>query len=118
MKTDIAAVGLIAVLVAVLVSGLVAYQHGTGFEDVICVADKYQRGGAGDSGISMMVATEDGRTMKVADAITHLHFRSADVYSTLREGSCYAVTGFGWRVGLLSMFPVIVTARETTDEQD
>lgn len=57
--------------------------------------------------------TPDGQsnTMKVTDSIINAgRTRSADLYGSLIEGSCYDVTVYGVRIGLLSAFPNLKSA--------
>lgn len=81
-------------------------------ETATCKVSGKDRVSKSDGGSEMRVYTDDCGTFVVADSLTRVQFRSADLYGKLQEGHTYKFTYHGWRNGVLSMFPNITEAQE------
>jgi hypothetical protein len=62
------------------------------------------------------VYTNECGTLTIGDTIVVGRFNSADLYGTLQPGTTYAMETGGYRVGVFSMFPNIISATPINKE--
>jgi hypothetical protein len=77
----------------------------TSRQETITVDDRWRMTGPDVS--KYLIGTEERGVYQATDTIYVLHFRSADVYNTLRPGATFCVQVTGYRFGLTSSFPNI-----------
>ena len=105
----------LAVLVAVvavvfIVLGLVAVNHRETYT-ACTVIDKDRT--RTDSGSDMRVYTENCGVFKVQDTVLGgVNFNSADTFSRINVGTTYDIDARGFRIGVLSWFPVVMKLSE------
>jgi len=99
-------------LLLLLIGGCNAYYvYGTAFTETVTVEERFVRLRGGDSGGQVyMVTATDGRSFEVSDSTLRWHFRSTDVWTSMREGGTYRIHGYGWRMPFFSTFPNIYKA--------
>jgi|TARA_R110002126_G_scaffold3263_1_gene18384 hypothetical protein len=97
---------------AAVVSG--AYTHGTAEEETFTVK-KMERTG-GDKG-KYLLWTTDNDVYQVADSWANLHFSASDVYGEIEKGKTYKADTYGWRFGVLSMYPNVVAVEPVAAEK-
>lgn len=107
----------LAALAAVLVlGGVMTWGWHWGSEDTrTCTVEDKDRSteqAEGGSRSVYQVYTEECGVLRVKDVWLRGHTASADTFGDLEEGATYEMTTVGWRVPLLSLFPVIVTAEK------
>lgn len=73
-----------------------------------CIVDNKDRTSKKDGGSDMRVYTSCG-VFSVADDIIVGQWNSADIFSRIEVGRTYDLGAVGWRNGLLSSFPNIVS---------
>lgn len=76
-----------------------------------CVVTGTDRVSKAKGGSSMRVYTENCGTFSVADNWFHGQFTAADTFGALEEGESYDFTTVGMRIGIISYFPNIITAK-------
>jgi hypothetical protein len=96
---------------AAFVAASAAYTHGTA-EDVTFTVET-KEATKGESG-KYLVNTEKQGIYQVADSYLNLHFNASDVYFDLKEGHTYKAETYGWRIGLLSMYPNVIATEDVT----
>lgn len=80
--------------------------------DITCTVINKEAVNMGDGGNQYRVYTEDCGTLAVEDSITQTRFDSADVYAKIEPGKRYEFHVGGYRVGILSSFPNILSYKE------
>tara|TARA_R110002124_G_scaffold64985_2_gene177920 strand:+ start:738404 stop:738769 length:366 start_codon:yes stop_codon:yes gene_type:complete len=88
-----------------------AYTFGTAEDMTFTVETKEAT--KGDSG-KYLVKTENQGMLQVADSYLNLHFNASDVYFGLKEGHTYKADTYGWRFGLMSMYPNVIAVEDVT----
>jgi hypothetical protein len=84
------------------------YQYGTRFEKVITVDEKYTYGKGSNN--SQSISDKDNNVYFVKDSIYYLHFSSLEVFNSLDVNKKYKVNGYGVRVPVLGLYPIIISA--------
>ena len=59
---------------------------------------------------SNMIGTTDGKVYKIASNVLIGFFKSSEVLATLEEGKTFLISGYGKRVSMLGMYPMITKA--------
>lgn len=104
-----AAVGLAVVGIGGAIAGEIEWnQHHT----QTCTVESKQATGTKDGGHSYMLFTRECGALQVADAILQGKFNSTDTYAGIKEGHVYTMDTVGWRNGLFSQYPNVLTATE------
>lgn len=87
----------------------------TRFERTITVKSKepYSTGEGRSFTTRNVVSDSEGRLYSVRSAPLLLHFSSAEVFATLKEGATFKVAGYGVRVPLLGWYPTLMSAEAT-----
>lgn len=86
----------------------ILYQYGTRFEKIITVDEKYTYGKG--SGNSQSVSDKENNIYFVRDSIYFLHFSSLEVFNSLDVNGRYKISGFGVRVPVLGLYPIVINA--------
>ena len=83
------------------------YAYGTRFEKTIRVKEVNSlRGKYGTN----VVADHDGTVYSVSNSIYYLFFNSAELYTQFDAEKNYIITGYGYRIPILGIFPNIISA--------
>lgn len=101
----------IVILVVIIILGLglsLGYQYGTAREVTITVTDKERIIEKGEDGGSYYLVFTEDDAYKNEDALFYGKFKSSSLQAKLQIGETYTVKVYGWRIGLLSMYPNIV----------
>lgn len=98
----------VVLVVAALAVGAFGNLHRV--EHAGCLVEDKDRA-ASSSGSSMRVYTDCG-IFGVKDSVWLMRWNSADLYQQIEVGATYDFETSGWRFGLLSWFPNIVSAEE------
>lgn len=102
-------------LVAVSIIFSYFYSFGTVRTITIQVTEKERIVEASGSGENQsisskyLVFTKDHDVLENTDSLLWLKWNSSSVQGQLHEGETYTVKVYGWRIGLLSMYPNIVS---------
>ena len=99
-------IGILAVIVLV-VGGILFFPYWTSFERTVTIKDKT----AAKDNIYKVTDTNNN-TYEVADCWRRLATRSTDTYNLMDIGKSYTISGYGWRIGLFSSYPIITNAVE------
>lgn len=99
----------VALVITVCGGGVVYANHET--HHAACTVTGKDRAKNGDGSSDMRLYTSCG-TFAVGDGLPRSQFDSADLYGSIREGQTYDLAAIGWRIPFLSVFPVIVEAKE------
>ena len=59
---------------------------------------------------SNMIGTTDGKVYKISSNMLIGFFDSSEVLATLEEGKTFLISGYGKRVAMLGMYPMITKA--------
>lgn len=59
-----------------------------------------------------LISDTDGTMYKVANAPLVFHFKSSEVLNTLKSGNTFVVSGYGSRVPVFGLYPVITSAKK------
>ena len=104
--------------IIVLVGISCAYPYGTSFTKDVTVEDFEAT--KGTSGNKYLFFDSNGNTYQVGDCLMRGHFSSTDVFFTIKKlkGKRINVTGYGWRIPLLSWYPNVVRINRSYDNQD
>lgn len=100
----------------IVIGGLIVVAGGIGIaknlheEHPTCTITAKESVSKGDSGHEYRVFTEECGVLKVGDTVWRMHFESADVYASLKEGETYDLITTGWRIPFLSWMPNVVEA--------
>lgn len=97
------AIILVVVIVALLISGIIASIN---TEVEITVEDKWIKATKDSS--DYMVSDTSGNVYVVSDSLILLSFDASDRYAAIDIDRTYGITTIGWRVPFLSMYPNIV----------
>ena len=71
-----------------------------------CVIEDKDRTRDAEGNSDMRIYTENCGTFQVSDSFV-TDFKSADRFSKIKVGKTYDIQSYGFRVGILSMFPQI-----------
>ena len=80
----------------------------TKFEKEITIGEKYTYGG---NGISQSISDKENNIYVVRNSMFYLHWESLEVFNSMDTNKRYKVSGYGIRVSVLGMFPIIVKAK-------
>lgn len=102
-------------LTFLLVMGLwMGYAYGTARTIVVEVTDKervVESSSDGSTSSYWLVFTRDHDVLRNADSWLYLKFNSSSIYGKLEPGNIYKLRVYGWRIGLFSMYPNIISAK-------
>lgn len=100
-------VGIVIFVVLIIVGavGLTASQYMNARTETCTVTDKDRT--RTENGSDMRVYTEECGVLKVQDLFFAGEFSSADTFSALKEGETYEFDLSGYRIPLLSAFPIV-----------
>jgi hypothetical protein len=107
-----------AIVIGIVVIGLIfilVFLPHTDRETLEVKIEKSERvtTGSGDSTSSKYLVFTDKGVFKNTDSLIEGKWNSSDVYGQIREGECYRLETYGWRVQFLSWYPNIVSAQPT-----
>jgi hypothetical protein len=107
------ALGLAIAFVVVALGGTIALWSSSGQDRVCTVTDKDRTSVVRDGSVSsqMRVYTEECDVLEVKD-LPFWVWDSASIYNKIQPGETYRFTTYGWRVPLLSGFPVITEVQK------
>ncbi len=102
---------LIVIITYILISAL--YTYLTPFQKRITVKEKYNyASGRGKSlKVRNSIYTTDGEIYVFSNSLWRWFFRSAELLLSVEVNKTYDVKGFGVRIPILGLFPVIVDAK-------
>lgn len=110
---------LYALFVAVFVVMFYGYYTYTRFQNkAIIIDDQLLKTSLSGERSSNLISDTDGTIYKVSNAPLVLHFRSAEVLNTLnnKSGRTFLVSGYGIRVPVLGLYPMITSAVPATKQ--
>lgn len=101
---------LIGVVVAAILApiALVVSSYTTRTTTEVVVFDKERVCESGGGACRYLVFTDD-TTYRIGDSVLAGRFSSSDAYGQIRSCHRYELVHYGWRIGLLSMYPNIVS---------
>ena len=108
-----------ALFVAVFVVLFYGYYTYTRFQNkAIIIDDQLLKTSLSGERSSNLISDTDGTIYKVSNAPLVLHFRSAEVLNTLnnKSGNTFFVSGYGIRVPVLGLYPIITSAVPATKQ--
>lgn len=84
------------------------YSYATYFTKTITIKEKesLKNGKYGQN----VVADTDGNIYSISNSIFYLFFTSTELYTDVNESQRYQVSGFGYRIPILNIFPTIISA--------
>lgn len=92
--------------------------HGTRETLMIMINDKERIAtGSGDYISHKYLVYSDVETFEITDSLIEGRFDSSDMYGHLREGRCYQIDVYGWRIPMTSSYRNIVDAQEVDCER-
>ena len=80
----------------------------TKFEKEITIDEKYTYGG---NGINQSISDKENNIYVVRNSMFYLHWESLEVFNNMDTNNRYKISGYGIRVPVLGMFPIIVKAK-------
>lgn len=91
-----------------------SYAYKTKFNKKITIDKKFERVVGNKHGTTQVycVSTTDGEIYQLSKSIWYWQFYSAEMWTSLKKGHTYEITGYGWRQGFLSLYPNIVKIKE------
>lgn len=103
--------GLIILLTLILIH--VIYVYSTRFERIITIKEKQTFSSEGNitsksSMIKNTVSDENGNIYQISSSLPLLHFTSAEILLNIEKNKKYKISGYGWRIPILGIFPNIV----------
>jgi len=112
-------IALVIVLAILSAPAYVLVYRASAKDVTITVEDKGSVTQSSGSGDNLEVHTQyrvytDKGVYVVEDSWAFLNFRAADRYGALKVGKTYDCTQAGWRVGLMSWFPNLISCKEAT----
>lgn len=96
-------------LFAVIILVNVIYVYSTRFERTITVKEKHEY--ATGKYMRNTILDENSNAYQVSSSIPLLHFTDAETWLHLEKNNKYTISGYGWRVPILGMYPNIVTIK-------
>lgn len=89
------------------------YTYLTPFSKRITVSEKYNYAtGSGKSlSVRNSIYTSDNEVYVISNSLWRWFFRSAELLLSIQVGKTYDVKGFGLRIPILGLFPVIIEAK-------
>ena len=105
-------IAIIVILVVLLISAL--YTYLTPFERRVTVKEKYNYASGAGKGLQVRnsIYTTDGKVYVISNSLWRWFFRSAELLLSIEINKTYDVKGFGLRIPILGLFPVIIDAKE------
>jgi len=102
---------LIVIITYILISAL--YTYLTPFQRRITVKEKYNYASGGGKSLKVRnsIYTTDGEIYVFSNSLWRWFFRSAELLLSVEVNKTYDVKGFGVRIPILGLFPVIVDAK-------
>jgi hypothetical protein len=90
-----------------------AYTYGTKFNKTITIDEKFNRVEGDEKSTRQIfcISTTDGEVYNVRKSLWYWKFYHTETWNSLKKGQTYNVTGYGWRYGLLSMYPNLIEAK-------
>ena len=97
---------IITIIVFILLD--IVYTYGTYFSKTITIKEKdyLKNGKYGENVVSDM----EGNIYSISNSIHYWFFTATELYTELTEKQTYNVTGYGYRIPILNMFPTIISA--------
>lgn len=83
-----------------------------------CVVTDKDRVSTSDGDSDMRVYTDNCGVLSVGDNIVHGVFNASDIYSGIKVGSTYDFKTTGFRIPILSMFPIIYNVSEKNNTSE
>jgi hypothetical protein len=98
-------------LLGVSISGSAMYAYGTKFNKTITIDDKFERVSGDQNGVSQIftVSDRDNNVYRVSRSLWYWQWYSTELWNKMKKGETYNVTGYGIRLGFLSMYPNIIS---------
>ena len=93
----------------------VIYVYSTRFEKTITIKEKHAFSTEGsmtskNSIIKNTVSDQNGIIYQISPSFPLLHFTAAEVLLNIQKNKMYKISGYGWRIPILGIFPNIVSA--------
>jgi hypothetical protein len=85
------------------------YLYATAFKKSVTITQKNQY--AQGKYMNNTVIDENGNVYAVTNLLPVLHFRAPEVWNTITIGKTYTVKGYGIRIPILGMYPIIVSTQ-------
>lgn len=106
----------VIILVISFITIHVIYVYSTRFERTITIKDKHTFSTEGNvyskysTAIKNTVSDENGIIYEISSSFPLLHFRAAEILLNIEKNKKYKISGYGWRIPILGIFPNIVAA--------
>ena len=85
------------------------YSYATYFTKTITVKEKDSlRGGKYGQNV---ISDTDGNIYTITNTIFYLFYTSTELYTELAENKKYQISGYGYRIPFLGLFPSIISAK-------
>lgn len=82
------------------------YAYNTYFEKEIKVKDKYTRLNEGNG--SYMMSDSNNNIYRFGKSLWFMKFDNAETWNSLEKEESYKISGYGWRIPLLNIYPNVV----------
>lgn len=86
----------------------------TRFEKVIVVDENMSYGGKGKRMVGNLITDKEDNVYMVQNEPLLLHWSSAEILAQLNQGQTYKVKGYGRRIPILGLYPVITQVLPST----
>ena len=102
-----------------LVGGSALYSYGTSFQKSVIIKNKYIRVHGNKDNVSQvfMICDDQNKHYKVGKSIWYWQMYAPELWSSFKEGDEYDIKGYGWRFGLLSIYPNVYSADKCNHNQ-
>ena len=101
----------LAILILILIIFYCVYTYGTYYSKTITIENIYYYSKSQKGGLNTVSDTNDN-VYVVKNNILYLFFTSAELLNYFKKGKKYKITGYGWRVPILNLYPNILSAHE------
>lgn len=113
-KNGFRLINVFVILICIVVGSLIlkgTFPYLTADSSLITIS-KAERVVDKDAGSARYLVWSDKGTFEITDTLAYFQFRSSDLYGQLKPGMTVEVKYYGWRNGLLSMYPNIYSIRK------
>ena len=110
------AIVIVGGFVLALIGSSAYYSLGTVAEAQIVVEKAFTLKNSKDMPDQMVVRSSSGDLYKVDDSLFHWKFRSSDIWSAMKPGDTWKIYYFGYRIGVLSLYPTIYEAELVSEK--
>tara|TARA_B100001250_G_scaffold395356_1_gene400176 strand:- start:74 stop:415 length:342 start_codon:yes stop_codon:yes gene_type:complete len=110
MDSDFESWMIVGAIIVFLLAVYYVYYFSTQFTNEQITVVKAELIKANGKYSSNMIGTTDGKVYKISSNMLIGFFDSSEVLATLEEGKTFLISGYGKRVAMLGMYPMITKA--------